>query len=144
MTASNKEVEAIDPQTASASITAETTRKYNDLIKKRAADIENFVKTEPTTPATYFAAKYLFNQPIPSILMMAYEKLRKDFPNSSYTASLGKTIDRLISVCTFNIYIRTIKTTCNKVINPVLVISRNGGNYGSRFFFFVPFNCTCI
>ena len=40
MTAFNKEVEAIDPQTASASITAETTRKYNDLIKKRTADIE--------------------------------------------------------------------------------------------------------
>ena len=115
MTAFNKEVEAIDPQTASASITAETTRKYNDLIKKRTADIENFVKTEPTTPATYFAAKYLFNQPIPSILMMAYEKLRKDFPNSSYTASLGKTIDNL-------------GPTTNGVIAPEIILKTPQGD----------------
>lgn len=95
MTAFNKEVEAIDPQTASANIREETTKKYNGLIAKRASDIENFIRTEPTTPATYFAAKYLFNEPIPSLLMIAHEKLARDFPNSSYTASLGKTIEKL-------------------------------------------------
>jgi peroxiredoxin len=95
MTAFNKEVEAIDPQTASANIREETTKKYNALIAKRASDIENFIRTEPTTPATYFAAKYLFNEPIPSLLMIAHEKLARDFPNSSYTASLGKTIEKL-------------------------------------------------
>ena len=95
MTAFNKEVEAIDPQTSSANIREETTKRYNALIAKRASDIENFIRTEPTTPATYFAAKYLFNEPIPSLLMIAHEKLAKDFPNSSYTASLGKTIEKL-------------------------------------------------
>ena len=95
MTAFNKEVEAIDPQTASANIREETTKKYNGLIAKRASDIENFIRTEPTTQATYFAAKYLFNEPIPSLLMIAHEKLARDFPNSSYTASLGKTIEKL-------------------------------------------------
>ena len=104
MKAFNKEIESIDPQLASEETKKETTNRYNNLILKRAADIENFVKTEPTSPATYFAAKYLFNKPVPGLLIIAHEKMAKDFPYSSYTnslkdaiAKLGPTIDGAIA-----------------------------------------------
>jgi thiol-disulfide isomerase/thioredoxin len=100
----NEEIESIDPQSASEDIRNETTKRYNNLILKRAADIENFIKTEPTSPATYFAAKYLFNKPVPGLLIIAHEKMAQDFPNSSYTsnlkeaiAKLGPTIDGVIA-----------------------------------------------
>ena len=49
MKAFNKEIESIDPQLATEETKKETTNTYNNLILKRAADIENFVKTEPTS-----------------------------------------------------------------------------------------------
>tara|TARA_B100000497_G_scaffold109290_1_gene127951 strand:- start:1143 stop:2285 length:1143 start_codon:yes stop_codon:yes gene_type:complete len=95
MKAFNKEIESIDPQLANEDTRKETTNRYNNLILKRAADIESFVKTEPTSPATYFAAKYLFNKPVPGLLIIAYEKMAKDLPNSSYTNSLKDAISKL-------------------------------------------------
>ena len=46
---------------------------------------------------------------------MAYEKLKKDFPNSSYTASLGKTIDEL-------------GPTTNGVIAPEIILKTPQGD----------------
>lgn len=91
----NDEISQIDPTSSTDAIRIQTTKRYNDLIAQRTKDIEQFIRTEPTSPATYFAAKYLFTKPIPKLMMLAYDKMKSDLPNSKYTKSLGKTVERM-------------------------------------------------
>lgn len=95
MTAFNEQVEAIDPLTLTDELRAETTSKYNSLIIQRGADIEEFIKTEPTSLATFFAARYLFNEPVPKLLILARDKMVSDLPNSPYTMNIKNTVEKL-------------------------------------------------
>jgi len=95
MTTFNEQVEAIDPLTLTDELRAETTSKYNSLILQRGADIEEFIKTEPTSLATFFAARYLFNEPVPKLLILARDKMVSDLPNSPYTMNIKNTVEKL-------------------------------------------------
>lgn len=88
MTAFNNEVSKIDPASVTDQLRSETTARYNLLMQGRSTDIQNFVTTEPASPATYFAVKYLFNQPEPKLVMLGSQVMAKQLPNSSYTKSL--------------------------------------------------------
>lgn len=88
MAAFNKEVEAIDPASATEELRASTTQRYNALILERSKNIENFIRNEKATPATYFAVKYLFNKPEPKLIVLASDKMSETLPESSYTKNL--------------------------------------------------------
>ncbi len=88
MAAFNAEVEAIDPTTVTEELRANTTKRYNNMVLQRSQNIENFIRSEKATPATYFAVKYLFAKPEPKLVMLASDKMGKDLPASSYTKNL--------------------------------------------------------
>lgn len=88
MAAFNAEVEAIDPTTVTEELRAATTKRYNDMVLQRSKNIEDFIRNEKATPATYFAVKYLFNKPEPKLIMLASDKMGKALPASSYTINL--------------------------------------------------------
>ncbi|MDB4107640.1 AhpC/TSA family protein [Bacteroidia bacterium] len=89
MEAFNAEVAKMDPTTVTEEVRAQTTKRYNDMISSRSTKIEEFIKNEPGTPATYFAVKYLFQKTVPKLVMLGSAKLNKDLPNSSYAKNLG-------------------------------------------------------
>ncbi len=88
MLAFNEEVAQLDPEAVTEDVRANTAQRYSDLIASRTAKIENFVATEPASPATYFAVKYLFQKPVPKLILVGAEKMEKELPKSSYTTSL--------------------------------------------------------
>jgi len=88
MAAFNAEVAAIDPTTVTEELRQNTTKRYGDMVKQRSTNIENFIKNEKATPATYFAVKYLFNKPNPKLILLASDKMEKTMPESSYTKNL--------------------------------------------------------
>ena len=89
MEAFNAEVAKMDPTTVTEELRAQTTKRYNDIISSRSNKIEEFIKNEPGTPATYFAVKYLFQKTVPKLVMLGSAKLKKDMPTSSYAKTLG-------------------------------------------------------
>lgn len=88
LAAFNTEVAQIDPATVTQELRTSTTQKYNAIIKQRLSDIRTFIKTEPASPATYFAAKYLFQKPEQELIILAADKMEKELPSSSYTTNL--------------------------------------------------------
>ena len=88
MLAFNAEVAELDPAEVTEDVRQNTTKRYSDLIASRSAKIENFVSTEPASPATYFAVKYLFQKPVPRLILIGAEKMEKELPESAYTKSL--------------------------------------------------------
>lgn len=91
----NAEVAALDPTTVTEATRAETTKRYNDLISSRSTKIENFIKNEKGTPATYFAVKYLFQKQVPKLVLLGRDKLKADMPTSSYATRLAAAADQL-------------------------------------------------
>ena len=89
MAAFNAEVAAIEPASATAEMRANTTERYSDMIIDRTSDIEKFIKTEPASPATYFAVMYLFQKPEPKFIMLGKDVMTKGLPNSIYTKNLA-------------------------------------------------------
>jgi peroxiredoxin len=86
----NEEVAKINSESATVEMRAEITNRYNKLIESRTNKIEDFIKTEPGSPATYFAVKYLFQKPVSKLILLGSEKLGAEFPESTYTAQLQK------------------------------------------------------
>ena len=66
----------------------ETTARYNMLMQSRSKDIQSFVANEEASPATYFAIKYLFNQPEPKLVILGSKVMSSQLPNSTYTLNL--------------------------------------------------------
>ncbi len=89
----NAEVAELDPASVTEELRANTTARYNALIASRSVDIENYIKSEPASPATYFAVKYLFQKPVPKLVMLAESKMVKELPNSSYAKNLTKLVN---------------------------------------------------
>jgi thiol-disulfide isomerase/thioredoxin len=88
MNAFNAEVAKIDATTVTEELRANTTKRYNSLIKARSQNIENFIKSEPGSPVTYFAVKYLFQKLEPKLVLLGSDKLNKDLPGSTYAENL--------------------------------------------------------
>jgi peroxiredoxin/uncharacterized cupredoxin-like copper-binding protein len=88
MAAFNTEVATIDPGSATEELRANTTKRYSDMIIDRTSDIEDFIKTEPASPATYFAVMYLFQKPEPKFIVLGKDVMTKGLPNSMYTKDL--------------------------------------------------------
>ena len=88
MAAFNNEVAKIDPASATEELRAETSARYNTLMQGRSTDIQNFIANEEASPATYFAIKYLFNQPEPKLVILGSKVMSTQLPNSSYTKNL--------------------------------------------------------
>ena len=88
MAAFNNEVAKIDPASATEELRAETSARYNTLMQGRSTDIQNFIANEDASPATYFAIKYLFNQPEPKLVILGSKVMTAQLPNSSYTSNL--------------------------------------------------------
>lgn len=88
MAAFNNEVAKIDPASATEELRAETSARYNTLMQGRSTDIQNFIANEEASPATYFAIKYLFNQPEPKLVILGSKVMSAQLPNSSYTKNL--------------------------------------------------------
>lgn len=84
----NDEVANIDGDTVTEEFRQKTAQRYNDLINGRSAGIEQFIKTEPASPATYFAVKYLFQSPVPKLILIGSDKMKKELPGASYTQKL--------------------------------------------------------
>ncbi len=85
----NANVAKIDATTVTEQIRQQTTKRYNDLLTSRSAGIEYFVKNEKGSPATYFAVKYLFEKQVPKLVSLAYDRMKVDMPESSYTTRLA-------------------------------------------------------
>ena len=85
----NADVAVIDPTTVTEQIRKETNERYTALISRRSEQIENFIKTEKGTPATYFAVKYLFQEQVPKLVLLANEKVTQDMPTSTYATRLA-------------------------------------------------------
>jgi len=88
MAAFNNEVAKIDPASATEELRAETSARYNTLMQGRSTDIQNFIANEEASPATYFAIKYLFNQPEPKLVILGSKVMSAQLPNSSDTKNL--------------------------------------------------------
>ena len=88
MAAFNSEVAKIDPASATEELREETTARYNMLMQSRSTDIQSFVANEEASPATYFAIKYLFNQPEPKLVILWSKVMSSQLPNSTYTLNL--------------------------------------------------------
>ena len=88
MAAFNNEVAKIDPASATEELRAETSARYNTLMQGRSTDIQNFIANEDASPATYYAIKYLFNQPEPKLVILGSKVMSAQLPNSSYTKNL--------------------------------------------------------
>ena len=88
MAAFNSEVAKIDPASATEELREETTARYNMLMQSRSTDIQSFVANEEASPATYFAIKYLFNQPEPKLVILGSKVMSSQLPNSTYTLNL--------------------------------------------------------
>ncbi len=82
------ELESIDPTTITEEMRKSTTSRYNAMLLQRSKDIEDFVRNERATPATYFAVKYLFSKPEPKLILLAKDKMSKEMPESVYTRNL--------------------------------------------------------
>ena len=84
----NAEVQGMDPTTVTPELRKNINQRYEALTKKRSQNIEDFIRNEKATPATYFAVKYLFNKPEPKLILLASEKMGKTMPASIYTKNL--------------------------------------------------------
>jgi len=100
MLAFNAEVAGVNADTVTEEYRQTTAQRYTDLINARSEAIENFIKTEPASPATYFAVKYLFQTPVPKLILIGAERLKKGMPTAQYTlklealaAQLGPTVE---------------------------------------------------
>ena len=104
MLAFNEEVANVDGDTVSEAFRQNTAKRYTDMINERSAGIENFIKTEPASPATYFAVKYLFQTPVPKLILIGRDKLKEGMPTAAYTqklealaAQLGPTVEGAVA-----------------------------------------------
>lgn len=104
MASFNAEVAAIDPTTVTEELRVSTSERYTKMIATRSDNIENFVANEPASPATYFAVKYLFQEPVSKLVLVGADKMKKGLPNSMYTknlvelaAKLGPTVEGAIA-----------------------------------------------
>lgn len=89
MAAFNAEVATMDPASVTDELRANTTKRYTDMINGRTNDIQEFIKTEPASPATYFAVMYLFQKPEPKLVLLGKDAMTKGLPNSVYTKNLA-------------------------------------------------------
>lgn len=104
MLAFNAEVANVDGDTVSEAFRQGTAKRYTDLINGRSEGIENFIKTEPASPATYFAVKYLFQAPVPKLILIGRDKMKEGMPTADYTqrletmaAQLGPTVEGAVA-----------------------------------------------
>jgi peroxiredoxin len=58
------------------------------MIQERSDAIENFIKNEPASPATYFACKFLFQKPVAKLIFLGSAKMKEELPESDYTKRL--------------------------------------------------------
>jgi peroxiredoxin len=84
----NAEIAALDPSSVTEEVRRNTNVRYTTLIQQRSKNIEDFIRNEKATPATYFAVKYLFNKPEPRLIMLASKKMGAELPDSKYTKSM--------------------------------------------------------
>lgn len=91
----NAEVAGINADTVTEEYRQATAQRYTDLINTRSAAIENFIKTEPASPATYFAVKYLFQTPVPKLILIGADRMKKAMPNTQYTLKLDALASQL-------------------------------------------------
>lgn len=91
----NAEIAALDPSSVTEEVRRNTNVRYTTLIQQRSKNIEDFIRNEKATPATYFAVKYLFNKPEPRLIMLASKKMGAELPDSKYTKSLQATAKQL-------------------------------------------------
>lgn len=95
MAAFNKEVATLDPANVTEEVRKRTNERYTNLVNSRSTQIENFIKNERGTPATYFAVNYLFQEKVAKLVLLGEEKLKKDMPGSSYTERLSAVAKKL-------------------------------------------------
>ncbi|MEN8731444.1 MAG: TlpA disulfide reductase family protein [Bacteroidia bacterium] len=91
----NAEIAALDPSSVTEEVRRNTNVRYTTLIQQRSKNIEDFIRNEKATPATYFAVKYLFNKPEPRLIMLASKKMGAELPDSKYTKSIQATAKQL-------------------------------------------------
>lgn len=91
----NAELADIDPSSITEEMRKVVTMRYNRMIEKRSRDIENFIRNEKATPATYFAVKYLFGTPEPKLILLARDKMIKEMPESVYTKNMQELAKQL-------------------------------------------------
>jgi peroxiredoxin len=91
----NAEIAALDPSSVTEEVRRNTNVRYTALIQQRSKNIEDFIRNEKATPATYFAVKYLFNKPEPRLIMLASKKMGAELPDSKYTKSMQATAKQL-------------------------------------------------
>ncbi len=91
----NEEVSKISAEEATDQMRNDITKRYNELVQGREKEIETFIEKEPGSPVTYFAVKYLFQRPVPRLILKGSEKLEAEFPGTVYATQLKKEADIL-------------------------------------------------
>lgn len=91
----NREISEIDPTTVTDSLRVAVGNRFQTMQKNRTDDITKFVSTKEGSPASYYAATFLFQEPNFSLMQIAYDKMKAAMPTSKYTADLKTTIESI-------------------------------------------------
>ena len=87
-----QEINSLDPRMITDSLRRAVSLQYEKMQKENETEVWNFIKNEPTTTATYFAATFIVQKPQMSMLDDALGKLEKDMPESPLTKELGSRV----------------------------------------------------
>ncbi len=87
-----QEINSLDPRSITDSLRRAVSLQYEKMQKENETEVWNFIKNEPTTAATYFAATFIVQKPQMSMLDDALAKLEKDMPESPLTKELGSRV----------------------------------------------------
>lgn len=88
MLAFNAEVASMNADSVTEAMRQGVTSSYNNLVKVRSTAIEDFIRNDEASPATYFAVRYLFQKPAPKLIFIGRDKMLKEQPESAFTKRL--------------------------------------------------------
>ena len=91
----NREISTIDPSTVTDSLRTAVGNRFQAMQKGRTDDITKFVTTNEGSTASYYAVTFLFQEPVISLMQIAYDKMKISMPASKYTADLKSTIESI-------------------------------------------------
>lgn len=87
-----QEINSLDPRSISDSTRRAVTLQFEKMQNDNEKEVWAFIKNEPTTAATYFAATYIVQKPQMSMLDDALTKLEKDMPEAKLTKELASRV----------------------------------------------------
>ncbi len=91
----NKEISEIDPTKVTDSLRTAVGITFQNMQKERTDAIGKFLKEHEGSPASYYAVTFLFEEPVISLMQIAYDKMKIKMPASKYTSELKLTIESI-------------------------------------------------